>query len=66
MSAQEHSFPLNLSETPPGDVKNEQGTVEYREDDWQNDSQNARNWPVAQKWTAVAIVHFRFLALYVL
>ena len=26
------------------------------EDDWENDPENARNWPNRKKWTAVCIV----------
>jgi len=65
MSVQEQSVSLNLSETPLSDVKTERGTIEFREDDWENDPQNARNWTWVQKWTAVSIVRFRFLASYV-
>jgi hypothetical protein len=29
---------------------------EILEDDWENDPENARNWPSRKKWTAVCIV----------
>jgi len=66
MSIPESPVPSSLSVSPLGDVKNEQGTIEYWEVDWENDPQNARNWTFAQKWTAVSIVRFRVLALYIL
>lgn len=32
--------------------------IENREEDWENDPENARNWSTAKKWTAVSIVSF--------
>ena len=51
----------SLCESPLREVKNEQETIKYWDDDWENDPQNARNWTVAQKWTAVSIVRLCFL-----
>lgn len=30
--------------------------IENREEDWENDPENARNWSLMKKWTAVSIV----------
>jgi hypothetical protein len=30
--------------------------LENREEDWENDPENARNWSLTKKWTAVSIV----------
>ena len=65
MSVLDSPISSSLSEAPLGEVnlvKDE--TIEYREGDWENDPQNARNWTSAQKWTAVAIVRLRVLASY--
>ncbi|KAF9051365.1 multidrug resistance protein 4 [Panaeolus papilionaceus] len=40
----------------PEDKKEE--ALENKEDDWENDPDNARNWPAVQRWTAMAIVSF--------
>ena len=34
--------------------------IDSLEDDWENDPENARNWPTRKKWTAVCIVRRRF------
>ena len=68
MSVQESSVSSHLpvSQTPSGEVKNEQEAIKYGEDDWEDDPQNARNWTMLQKWTAVAIASLLFLDSYVL
>ncbi|KAK7060842.1 hypothetical protein VNI00_000575 [Paramarasmius palmivorus] len=40
----------------PVDKKEE--ALENVEDDWENDPENARNWPRRKKWVAVSIVSF--------
>ncbi|PPR01247.1 hypothetical protein CVT24_006011 [Panaeolus cyanescens] len=37
--------------------KNEEA-IENLEDDWENDPDNARNWPTIQRWTSMSIVSF--------
>jgi len=32
--------------------------IEILEDDWENDPENARNWPNGRRWTAMCIVRF--------
>ncbi|KAF8155816.1 multidrug resistance protein 4 [Crassisporium funariophilum] len=32
--------------------------IENLEDDWENDPENARNWPLSQRWVAMCIVSF--------
>lgn len=55
-----------LGGSPLAEFKDEQGTIEYREDDWENDPQNARTWTLPLKWTTVSIVRLCSLASYVL
>lgn len=43
----------------PEDKKEE--ALENKEDDWENDPDNARNWPAVQRWTAMAIVRSIFI-----
>ena len=64
MSVQDSSISSHLGGSPHGEAKKEQQIIQYGEDDWENDPQNPRNWTSVQKWTAVGVVRFRFLASY--
>jgi hypothetical protein len=50
----EHHLPGHGESALPEDKEGE--AIENVEDDWEDDPENARNWPAAKKWTTVAIV----------
>lgn len=50
----EHNLPGHGESALPEDKEAE--AIENLEEDWECDPENARNWPAAKKWTAVAIV----------
>ena len=53
----EHHLPGHGESALPEDKEGE--AIENIEDDWEDDPENARNWPAAKKWTTIAIVsHF--------
>ena len=54
MPPREHYLPGHGESALPEDKEGE--AIEKVEDDWQDDPENARNWPARKKWTTVAIV----------
>ncbi|KAF8170790.1 multidrug resistance protein 4 [Pholiota molesta] len=51
-----HVLPSHEESAIPEDKKEE--AIEDAEDDWENDPENARNWPALRKWISMLVVSF--------